>query len=159
MSFKASLILALLGAVVAFFIDTRPVAAQWIPFPVTIHPRLWITTDNLPRPRGWATPSNPIFWLQPNHITIYDRATSQTAGLFGRFNLCLPAAPRVAPTQGGGSVITETLTNRQELFIASVLPVNGLASVDSLAGLVTSMAKASRANQFGINETGRRSTG
>lgn len=23
--------------------------------PLTSHPRLWITGDNLPRPRGWAT--------------------------------------------------------------------------------------------------------
>ncbi len=32
-----------------------------VPFPVTTHPRLWITTSDLPRLRGWATASNPIY--------------------------------------------------------------------------------------------------
>ncbi len=31
------------------------------PEPVTSHPRLWITQDDLPRLRGWATDANPIW--------------------------------------------------------------------------------------------------
>lgn len=30
-----------------------------IPVPVTSHPRLWVTTNDLPRLRSWATASNP----------------------------------------------------------------------------------------------------
>lgn len=41
-----------------------PVAAQ--PAPVTAHPRLWLTSDDLPRYRSWATDANPLwrdgFW-------------------------------------------------------------------------------------------------
>lgn len=32
-----------------------------VPFPVTTHPRLWVTTNDLPKLRGWATASNPIY--------------------------------------------------------------------------------------------------
>jgi hypothetical protein len=32
-----------------------------IPFPVATHPRLWITADDVPRLRTWATASNPIY--------------------------------------------------------------------------------------------------
>jgi hypothetical protein len=32
-----------------------------IPFPVTTHPRLWITESDLPRLQGWATASNPTY--------------------------------------------------------------------------------------------------
>jgi len=36
------------------------VAAQ-VPFPVSSHPRLWITPADLPRLQSWATPSNPVY--------------------------------------------------------------------------------------------------
>jgi len=32
-----------------------------IPFPVTTHPRLWVTPADLPRLQGWATASNPVY--------------------------------------------------------------------------------------------------
>ena len=32
-----------------------------VPFPVTSHPRLWVTTADLPRLRSWATSTNPIY--------------------------------------------------------------------------------------------------
>jgi len=32
-----------------------------IPFPVTTHPRLWITQSDLPRLQSWATASNPTY--------------------------------------------------------------------------------------------------
>jgi len=32
-----------------------------IPFPVTTHPRLWVTVNDLPRLRSWAVPTNPIY--------------------------------------------------------------------------------------------------
>ncbi len=32
-----------------------------VPFPVTSHPRLWVTTGDLPKLQSWATASNPIY--------------------------------------------------------------------------------------------------
>jgi len=29
--------------------------------PLTIHPRLWITADDLPKLRGWAVNTNPMY--------------------------------------------------------------------------------------------------
>src|SRR5664279_3022750 len=36
-------------------------ASSDIPQPVTSHPRLWITTNDLPRLRAWAMPTNPVY--------------------------------------------------------------------------------------------------
>ena len=82
-----------------------------------------------------------LLWLKPDHIIIYDRATSQSAGLFKRFNLCLPAAPAVSALKGGGSLLTETLADGQQLFISSLLPANGTASINSLSNVVTTVAE------------------
>ena len=38
-----------------------PAASCSIPQPVPSHPRLWITTNDLPRLRSWATPTNPVY--------------------------------------------------------------------------------------------------
>ncbi len=102
------------------------------------------------RPSFW-TPSNAalaivqasrsLLWLKPDHIIIYDRATSQTAGLFKRFNLCLPAAPAVSALNGGGSLLTQTLADGQQLFIHSLLPSNGMVSINSLSNVVTTVAE------------------
>ena len=47
-----------------------------IPFPVASHPRLWITTNDLPRLRSWAVPSTPIYravrTLLTNSMANYD---------------------------------------------------------------------------------------
>ena len=40
-----------------------------IPYPVSSHPRLWITTNDLPRLRSWATPTNPIYMAIRNFLT------------------------------------------------------------------------------------------
>jgi len=32
-----------------------------VPYPVTTHPRLWVTTQDLPRLQSWATSTNPIY--------------------------------------------------------------------------------------------------
>ncbi len=37
-----------------------PVAVN-IPFPVSTHPRLWVTQKDLPKLRGWATSANPVY--------------------------------------------------------------------------------------------------
>jgi len=36
-------------------------AGGGIPFPVTTHPRLWVTTNDLTRLRGWATSTNQVY--------------------------------------------------------------------------------------------------
>jgi hypothetical protein len=36
-------------------------AAVTIPYPVSSHPRLWVTTADLPRLQSWATATNPIY--------------------------------------------------------------------------------------------------
>lgn len=36
-------------------------AVAAVPFPITTHPRLWVTTGDLPKLQGWATTSNPIY--------------------------------------------------------------------------------------------------
>src|SRR5215217_6197689 len=40
---------------------TADTSAQSRPVPVTSHPRLWLTTDDLPRLRSWATDDNPLW--------------------------------------------------------------------------------------------------
>jgi hypothetical protein len=82
-----------------------------------------------------------LLWLKPDHIVVYDRATSLHPGLFKRFNLCLPAEPTVAPFSGGGSLVTETLADGQQLFINSLLPKDGFVTVASLSNAVTTVAE------------------
>ncbi len=48
-------------------------AALPVPVPVTGHPRLWLTQDDLPRYRAWATDANPLwrdgFWPLVQRMT------------------------------------------------------------------------------------------
>jgi len=61
--------------------------------------------------------SRSIVWLQPDHIVIYDRATSTTEGRFKRFWLNLPAEAAV-----DGNVSTATTDGGQQLAITTLLP-------------------------------------
>ena len=85
--------------------------------------------------------SRSLLWLKPDHLVVYDRATSHTAGLFKRFNLCLPAAPTMAARNDGGSFLAETMPSGQQLFINSLLPANGTVSINSLSNVVTTAAE------------------
>ena len=87
-----------------------------------------------------------LIWLKPDHIVVYDRATSHTSGLFKRFNLCLPAAPVVTPRSGGGSLLTETMPDGQQLFINSLLPANGTVTIASLSNLISTVAEGEPCN-------------
>ncbi len=54
--------------------------AQSGPIPATGHPRLWLTEDDLPRLRSWATPDNPLweYGLLPiatDFVTLMDDGT------------------------------------------------------------------------------------
>ena len=92
------------------------------------------TTKLYNRPSIW-TPANAatdiqhasrsIIWLKPDHIVVYDRATSKTTGLFKRFNLALTGTPSLA-----GNVITSTTPSGQHLYISSLLPaVSSISTV------------------------------
>jgi hypothetical protein len=65
--FLIAALVALIGAAGAW-----PAAAQ-APAPVTSHPRLWLTTEDLPRYRSWATDANPLwrdgFWPLVKRMT------------------------------------------------------------------------------------------
>lgn len=63
--------------------------------------------------------SRSILWLKPDHIVVYDRATSRTAGLFKRFNLALTAAPSLS-----GNIVTTTTPGGQHLYLTSLLPAS-----------------------------------
>jgi hypothetical protein len=85
------------------------------------------------RPSQW-TPTNAamnvlhasrsILWLKPDHIVVYDRAMTQTNGLFKRFNLSLVATPTIQ-----GNLVTETTPGGQSLFVTTLLPTNATFSV------------------------------
>jgi hypothetical protein len=61
--------------------------------------------------------SRSFVWLQPDHLVLYDRAASATAGRFKRFWLNLPAAATVT-----GNVATMTTSSGQRLHVTSLLP-------------------------------------
>ncbi len=60
-----------------------------------------------------------ILWLKPDHIFIYDRAASATAGRFKRFWLNFPF-----PITVSGNQSTGTTASKQQLFITTLLPTN-----------------------------------
>jgi hypothetical protein len=80
------------------------------------------------RPDPWDSTQNAvditraqrsIFWLNKDYIVVYDRATSNSSGLFKRFNLSLVNNPVIS-----GLNATETMADGQQLFIHTLLPQN-----------------------------------
>jgi hypothetical protein len=69
--------------------------------------------------------SRSIVWLKPDHIVVYDRAASKTAGRFKRFWLNLPA-----PGDVSGNQTTITTARGQRLFITSLLPADAVIAVE-----------------------------
>ncbi len=61
--------------------------------------------------------SRSIVWLQPDHIIVYDRASSKTAGRFKRFWLQMPTLAVVT-----GQRATMTTAQGQQLFTTTLLP-------------------------------------
>jgi hypothetical protein len=103
------------------------------------------TTALYNRPSPW-TPANAalnilhasrsVLWLKPDYILVYDRATSQTAGLFKRFNLALTAAPTVS-----GNVITTTTPGGQNLYVTILLPGGGTVTSTAIGNSLNPMAE------------------
>jgi hypothetical protein len=71
--------------------------------------------------------SRAIVWLKPDHIVVYDRAESQTAGRFKRFWLNLPGQPTLANRRASAST-----DSGQQLFVTSLLPANATITSDAL---------------------------
>jgi hypothetical protein len=102
------------------------------------------TTQLYNRPEFW-TPANAaldilhasrsIIWLKPDHIVVYDRATSHTAGLFKQFNLAFPNLPTL-----NGNVITTTTPGGQNLYVTSLLPVGATFTPISIDGPLITIA-------------------
>jgi hypothetical protein len=63
--------------------------------------------------------SRSIVWLEPDHIVVYDRATTGKAGRFKRFWLQLPTAPQIS-----GARATARTARGQQLFVSSLLPAS-----------------------------------
>lgn len=81
-----------------------------IPFPVSGHPRLWLTAADLPRLQSWATASNPVYQesLPVLNVAISSYYSCFPGQALGAKNPT-PAAnyPDLGDTQGYQGVLTE----------------------------------------------------
>ncbi len=77
--------------------------------------------------------SRSILWLKPDHVVVYDRAESKSAGMFKRFNLVLVqgtgamAAP--IPPAINGSLVTGTTPGGQNIYVQSLLPATATTTI------------------------------
>ncbi len=76
-----------------------------IPFPVTTHPRLWITQNDLPRLQSWATSSNPIY--EQGMLPVLNNAVSIYNTQFFPGGVPNPNYPDPGDTQGYTGYLTE----------------------------------------------------
>jgi len=63
--------------------------------------------------------SRSLLWLKPDHIVVYDRAETKTAGRFKRWWLQLPR-----PATINGKRATMQTAGGQQLFVTALLPAN-----------------------------------
>jgi hypothetical protein len=68
--------------------------------------------------------SRSLVWLKPDHVVVYDRATSLHQGLFKRFSLTLVGTPVVT-----GTLTTTTTPGGQHLYINTLLPNNSTTTI------------------------------
>ncbi len=71
--------------------------------------------------------SRSIVWLHPDHIIVYDRASSKTAGRFKRFWLQMPTLAVVA-----GLRATMTTAQGQQLFTTTLLPEDATVAAETV---------------------------
>ncbi len=76
-----------------------------IPYPVTTHPRLWITQNDLPRLQSWATASNPIYQL--GLLPLLNQAINIYNTQFFPGGVQNPNYPDPGDTQGYQGYLTE----------------------------------------------------
>lgn len=74
----------------------------------------WAPSDTA---RDITHASRSIVWLKPDHVVVYDRAASRTAGRFKRFNLMTTSAPAVS-----GRTAEAVTPRGQHLFFQTLLP-------------------------------------
>ncbi|MEX2534276.1 MAG: hypothetical protein WD273_01635 [Trueperaceae bacterium] len=65
--------------------------------------------------------SRSIVWLKPDHIVVFDRASSRTADRFKRFWLNVPVNPVI-----DGKLSVATTDKGQQLFITTLLPADAV---------------------------------
>src|SRR5215469_4635480 len=81
------------------------VPAEVIPFPVREHPRLWITQEDLPRLRSWASPRNPVY--QQGLRPLLLKAVNVYHTKFFPGGSANPTYPDAGDTQGYTGDLTE----------------------------------------------------
>jgi hypothetical protein len=70
--------------------------------------------------------SRSIVWLKPDHVIVYDRAASKTAGRFKRFWLNFPTEPAI-----DGNRATVTTASGQRLYVTTLLPAGATLTSDA----------------------------
>jgi hypothetical protein len=100
--------------------------------PLYNRPDVWSPTDAA---LNIVEASRSILWLKPDHIVVYDRATSLNTGLFKQFNLSFPTVPTM-----NGNLITTTTPGGQNLYITSLLPAGATMTPISIVGALTTVA-------------------
>jgi len=73
-----------------------------------------------------------ILWIKPDHIVVYDRATSLHPGLFKQFNLNFITTPSIS-----GHTITEVTPGGQQLFVQTLLPTNATLTYLPVTNITT----------------------
>ena len=76
-----------------------------IPYPVSSHPRLWVTTNDLSRLRSWATVSNPIY--QQGMLPLLNQVVSIYETQFFPNGVANPNYPDPGDVQGYTGYLTE----------------------------------------------------
>ncbi|MFT3769333.1 MAG: BACON domain-containing protein [Minicystis sp.] len=76
--------------------------------------------------------SRSTVWLAPDHVVIYDRATTKTGNRFKKFNLTL-----VGNTTVSGKKADSVTPGGQHLFIQSLLPANATLAVSPVETMHT----------------------
>lgn len=84
-------------------------------------PSIWTPEDAL---LDVQHASRSLVWLAPDHVVVYDRAETASAGLFKRFHLNFFTNPTV-----GGGLATQTLASGQRLFARTLLPASPQVTV------------------------------
>jgi hypothetical protein len=70
--------------------------------------------------------SRSIVWLEPDHVVVYDRATTKTASRFKRWNLTLLADPVIS-----GHTATVTTAGGQRFTIQNLAPATATLTVSA----------------------------
>ena len=80
-------------------------SSQSIPFPVSAHPRLWITPADLPRLQSWASSANPVY--TQGLLPILQQAVNNYTTQFFPGGVPNPNYPDPGDTQGYTGMLTE----------------------------------------------------